>query len=62
VVALERPAERLLGVVPDPARHPDDGEVRGGEQVAGQVHAPLREVADRGAPEDLSEPVVEQGA
>ena len=61
-VALERAAERLLGVVADPAGDGGDAEVGRGEQLLGQVHAPLGEVADRRPAEHLAEALVEQRA
>src|SRR5436190_11853933 len=59
VRSLERPAERLLRVVPDPPCDRADAEVGRREQVLGEVHAPLGEVADGRTAEDLAEARVE---
>ena len=43
---FERPAEGLLRVVADPPGHGEDAEVGGGQQLAGDVHAPVGQVPD----------------
>jgi hypothetical protein len=59
VGALEGAAERLLGVIAHPAGHRADRMVGGGEQILGQMHAPVGEVTDRRAAQHLTEPVVQ---
>ena len=59
VPTFERPAECLLGVVPDTASDRGDTEVGGGEQIVGDVHAPFGEVADRRPAQDIAESFVE---
>jgi hypothetical protein len=59
VLALECAAEGFLGVVADPAGDGAHTEVGGGQQVFGEVHAPLGEVADGGSAEDVAESGVE---
>src|SRR4029079_6032204 len=44
---FEGPAERLLGLVTDPVRNAVHGQVRGGQQIPGQVHTPVGQVANR---------------
>src|SRR5690349_332926 len=58
VLALEGPAERLLGLVADPACDRGDTEVGGGKQVLGEVHPPRGEVADRRHPQHGPEALV----
>jgi hypothetical protein len=62
VVALEGPAECLLGVVAHPAADRRHAEVGAPQQLAGQVHAPLGEVPDGRSPEHPAEPLVEHRA
>src|SRR3954467_13877076 len=62
VRSLERPAERLLRVVPDPPCDRADAEVGRREQVLGDVHAPFGEIADGRTAEDLTEARVEHRA
>ena len=59
VRALEGAAERLLRFVADASGDRHDAEVGGVEQLLGEVHAPLGEVADRRPAEHLAEALVE---
>src|SRR5262249_28915905 len=59
VLALEGAAGGFLCVVANPPGDGTDTEVSGSEQVSGEVHAPLGEIADRGSAEDFAESGVE---
>jgi hypothetical protein len=54
VTAFERPAEGLFGVVADLVGDPGNAVVGTREKVLGDLHAPVREVADRRATEVLA--------
>jgi hypothetical protein len=45
--SLEGSTERFLGVVPDSVCDRGDTQVGRGEEILGQVHAPVGEVSDR---------------
>ena len=59
---LEGAAEGLLGVVADPPPDHGDREVRGRQELLGQVDAPLGQVSDRRPAEEPAEPLVEPRA
>ena len=60
--SFECAAERFFRLVAHAVRNADDTEFGGGEEFLGEVHAPLGEVADRRASEDIPEALVEHRA
>lgn len=58
MAALERSAERFLGLIAHAVRNGRDAEIGRREQVRGHVHPPAGEIPARGHPEDLAEAVV----
>jgi hypothetical protein len=60
MLALEGTAESLLRLVADPSSDCGDAEIRRAQEVLGDVHAPSGEVPDRGDPQHVPEPLVEQ--
>jgi len=61
VCALERTAERFLGIVANPAGDDADAQIGRRQEVLCEVHPPLGEVPDRRPAEDFAESGIEHG-